>query len=868
MKHKPPVWADKFLQWYCRIDLLEEIQGDAYELFHRKAKEHKTLAKIQFVWNVLRFFRLKNIRKISSHNNNALITYGMLKNIIKVALRNFIKQPGHSLLSMTGLSVSFICAFFVMLWLAHEFSFDQFHNESQRIFKVLSHVETNSSLQTYDAAAVGLDVSSMPEVGQHAPVINGSRWPNELCFRPSNKNNECIYLNGIYSKSTLFSVFDFSIVHGDKDPFIKKESIAISKKMAQSLFNETDVVGKILNIDTWFDVTITAVFEDIPSNSSLQFDFVMPIHIFQRLRGVNDDQVADQFAPAYIKTNKDITPELLSEKLNLAPALTEKLKIDKVSYSAFPLSDWRLRGKFENGQSVGGRIEYVRLFIILAGLVVVMAIINFINLNTARATNRSKEIGIRKVTGALRSSIIFQFIGESVIIITLAFIAAIIFTHLSLPFFSSIIGEELSVRLLSGWLPIYLLVFLLAIALVAGLYPAFIMSSFQPATVLKGSLIGSRSGGKHFRKMLLVVQLSASIGIVIFSSVIFQQLQFIQTKNLGYDRNNMIRIEPTYKLLQQYDAFKHELLSNASIKSITAANSNPLSLQGHTTGISWSGKPEDMRVTFQTLGCNYEFLETFGLTILKGRSFQPKTQDTVNHEIIITEEAVKVMGLSNPIGEIIYFANIPCIIIGVVNDFHTESLRNEKLPIILYPQPILNCSAIFIKYEEGDIQKTLEGIQAVYKKFEPSFSMKFWFQDDTFNNIYKTELIASRMVVGFTTISLIIAVIGVVGLATYNVIRKRKEIGIKRVFGASIPSILGMLSREFVGIILIATLLAAPFAWYGANEWLNGFAYHIDMPWWVFFSAFAGISLLTIVIICLQGVRTAASNPVHVLRSE
>ncbi len=792
----------------------------------------------------------------------------MLKNIIKVALRNFAKQPGHSLLSVVGLSVSFICAFFIMLWIAHENSYDHFHKEPQRIFKVLSHVETNGSLQTYDAAAVGLDVSSIPEVAQHIPILNGSRWPNELCFRPSGKTNECVYLNGIYSNASLFSAFNFSILHGEKNPFTKKESIAISQKMAESLFNEIDVVGKTLNIDTWFDVTITAVFENIPSNSTLQFDFVMPISIFQRMRGLKDDQLADNFFPAYIKTSSDVGAKLLTEKLNDPLVLTEKLKADKVSYSAYPLTDWRLKGKFENGKNVGGRIEYVTLFIILAALVVIMAVINFINLSTARATNRSKEIGIRKVTGAVRSGIVFQFVSESFLVVCIAFVLAVVFTQLALPFFSTLTGEVLSVRLLSGLMPVYLLVFLLAVALSAGLYPAFVMSSFQPATVLKGSFSSKSVGGKHLRKILLIVQLSASIGIIIFSGVLFQQLQFIQTKNLGYDRENMIRIEPTYKLLQQYDVFKNELLSHSAIKSVTASNGNPLSLQGHTTGLRWKGKRDDSRVTFQTLGCNYEFIETFGLILLEGRNFQSKPKDTANIEIIVSEEAVKVMGLTNPIGEVLSFGATPCVIIGVLKDFHTESLRNEKLPVILYTQPILNCSALYVKYEEGTAQQAMTVLQEVYKKHEPAFSMKYWFQDETFDALYKTEITAGRMVAGLTIIAVIIAVIGVVGLATYNVVRKKKEIGIKRVFGASVTSILTMLSQEFVAIIVVATVIAIPFAWYGANQWLNGFAYHIDMPWWIYPAAFGGISVVTILLTCLQGFKAAATNPTQTLRSE
>lgn len=866
MKHNPPKWADRFLAWYCRPDLLEEIQGDVYELYDRTAKQSKRNADLTFIWNVLRFFRWKNIRKRNTNYNNSLMTTGMLKNIIKVAIRNFINQPGHSFLSVLGLTVGFVSAFLILLWVTHEFSFDRYHDQSQRIYKVMSHVESNGSYETYDAAALGMDVSSIAEITQHAPLIQGNRWPNELCFR-TNETDDCIYLNGVYSTASLFSILNITILSGERDSVGKPFTIAISEDLAGRLFNSTDVIGKTLKIDAWFDVTITSVFKDIPSNSTLSFDFVMPVEVFQKLRGLSNDQLADNFFPTLIKTGVDLNADTLTAKLNTPAVLTEQLKIDKVSYSAFPLIDWRLKSKFENGKNTGGRMQYVTLFVIIAVLVLAMAIINFINLSTARATHRSKEIGIRKATGALRSGIAFQFIGESFIVVFFAFVLAVLSTQLLLPLFNRLTGETLSVQLFSGLVPVYLLLFLLSVALAAGLYPAMVMSSFQPAKALKGELTTRATGALYLRKILLVVQLSVSIGIIIFSGILFHQLNFIVHKDLGYDRENMVRIEPTYKLLQQYDAFKAELLKNKDIKKVAAANGNPLNLSGHTTGVVWPGKPDTRHATFQILGGNYDLSETFGFTLLEGRFFHEK-KDTVYTEILVTQEAVKTMGMSNPVGEQIKIGDVPCVIIGVLKDFHTESLRNEKLPVIVYQHPILNCSAIYIKYQAGSTQQAMAALQETYKAMEPAFSMKYWFQDETFDTLYKTEITASRMVVVFTAIALVIAVIGVIGLATYNVIRKQKEIGIKRVFGATVPNILAMLTQEFVIIILVASLLAVPFVWFSATQWLAGFAYRIDMPWWIYIATVAGTLVLIATLVCLQGFKAAVSNPVKTLRSE
>jgi putative ABC transport system permease protein len=865
MKHTPPKWADRFLAWYCRHDLLEEIQGDVYELYDRTAKQSKRKADLTFVWNVLRFFRWKNIRKKKSTYNNSIST-GMLKNIFKVALRNFLRQPGHSFLSVFGLTVSFVSAFLILLWIAHETSFDRYHDEPQRIFKVMSHVESNGSFETYDAASLGLDISGIPEITKQAPVITGERWPNSLCFRGDPKN-DCIYITGIYSKPALFEILNFTILRGEKNPIDRDFTVAISEDMANRLFNSVDVIGKTLKIDLWYEATITAVFKDVPSNSSLQFDFVMPVGVFQKLRGFSDDGLANSFFPSLIKTGSDVTADELTAKLNTAPALTENLKKDKVSYQAFPFTDWRLKSKFENGKSTGGKIQYVTLFIVIAMLVLAMAVINFVNLSTARATNRAKEIGIRKTTGALRSGIIFQFLGESFVIVFSAFVLAVIATQFLLPYFNSMLGEALSVQLFSGLIPVYLLLFLILVALAAGLYPAIIMSSFQPAHALKGETSTPSSGAAYLRKILLVVQLSVSIGIIVFSGIIFNQLDFIIHKDLGYDRGNMVRVEPTYKLLKQYDAFKTELLKNHAIASVTATNGNPLSLQGHTTGVSWQGKSEDTRVTFQTLGGNYDLVETFGFKLIDGRVFDPK-KDTLGNEVLITKEAARVMSMESPVGEKISIGASQCVIIGVLDDFHTESLRNEKLPVVVYRQSVLQCSAIYVKYQPGSTQQAMEVTRETYKKMEPDFSINYWFQDETFDSMYKTEITASHMVVIFTIVSLVIAVIGVVGLATYNVIRKQKEIGIKRVFGATVPNILAMLTKEFVIIILVASVVALPFVWYSADRWLSGFAYRIEMPWAVYILTFLGTLLLISFIVGLQGFKAAISNPVKTLRSE
>jgi putative ABC transport system permease protein len=865
----PPRWANRFLEWYCRPDLLEEIQGDAYELFDRTARESKTKAKLQFLWNVIRFFRWKNIKKPNVNTHHQL-TLDMIRNIFTVAIRNFWRQPGHSFFSVFGLTAGFTCSLLIMLWVVHESSFDRFHQNVNRLFKVLTHVQADGSFQTYDVAASNMDVSSIPEVESLVSISTGTRWPHELCFRPEEKDNECIYLNGVYASEQLFSVFNFPIVEGDPHPLRNAANIAISQEMAQRLYGTESAIGKTIKIDNndKLVVTVASVFKNPPVNSSLHFDFALPYAILQAQWGMNEETMARNFFEIYLKTSTDIPATQLTEKLNDVRIVTEALKAQKLSYQAYPLTDWHLKSKFEDGRNTGGKIEYVVLFSVIGLLVVIMAVINLVNMSTARASLRAKEIGIRKVTGAVRGAIAAQFMGESFLMVLFSFTLSVLLVQFTLPYFSQLIGQPINVSLGSDSLPLYLIGFLILISLLAGIYPALIMSSFQPIRVLKKQLTSSLSGSQGFRKALLTVQLTASIVIIIFSGVVYHQLEYVAKKNLGFRHSNMLRVEPTYRLLTRFDSFKNELLQNPSIISVGASNDNPLRASGANTGVSWPGKPEDSRMAFRTIGCSYEFPRTMGLEIMEGQDFQSTKTDTLRTEVLVSREAVRVMGLEKPIGVELKIGQIDCVIIGVVNDFHTSSLHEAMLPVILFRQHITATSGLYITYQPGTLEQSMKAINASYQTFEPDFTMKYWFQDVTFNELYKTEQVASKLTLLFTVIALSISVIGIIGLATFNALRKTKEIGVRRVFGASVMQVLGVLAREFSLTLLVAMLVAIPLAWYATDRWLQSFAYRISMPWWIYVLTLVTMALLTVLLIVLHGLKTVRTNPTETLRSE
>ncbi|MGC3961449.1 MAG: ABC transporter permease [Verrucomicrobiota bacterium] len=867
MNIRPPRWADRFLEWYCRPELLEEIQGDAYELFTRRHHANPFRARAGFVWDVFRFFRWKNIKKRKQDPASSTLTSAMIRNMFLVTLRNFLRHPGQAAWNLVGLSAGFTVAILILLWVAQELSFDRFHRDADRIYHVLTHVKSDLSYQTYDVAANSIDLTSVPDIEQKVSVSTGSRWPHELCFRAEGDPHNCVYLHGVYSNDAFFKVFSFPIVRGSRQPLTRPDEIVISQKMAVALYGTDDAVGKNLKVDGVHDVIVSAVVEDVPATSSLQFDFVMPFSILQKEWGINDEMLGNQFFEVYFKANPTASPAGLSEKLNDVRVLTQAYKDQGLRYEAFPFTEGRLHGKFENGKNTGGRIEYVTLFLIIAALVVIMAVINFINLTTAKASTRAKEIGVRKVTGAHRSTIAVQFMAESFLVVLIAFVLSLILTQVSLPWFNRLLPEPIVLNVYSAWIPFALLGFLMALAALAGFYPALVLSSFQPIRILKGSLT-PQTGSNRLRKVLLVVQLSVSLGIIIFSGVLYRQLDFIFSKDLGFDRGSMIRVEPTYKLLKQIDVLKAELAKSPDIVGITTANMNPLQADGANVGVTWPGKAKDTRIAFSTIGVTYEFPQLFGLKLLEGRDFEQKSSDSLNTEVLVTAEAAKLMGMANPVGAKIQIGEASAVIIGVVNDFHTGSLREQRLPVILHRLSIFQTGTMFVKYQRGRTQEGFEAFQKAYKTIEPDYTLKYWFQDDTFDDLYKTERTASYLAILFTVIALIIAIIGIVGLAMFNLARKTREIGVRRVFGASAAQILALLTREFSFVMIVALVVAAPLTYYAASRWLQTFAYHANMPWWMFVIAFILIAVITIGITCLQALRTVKSNPTSALRSE
>lgn len=795
----------------------------------------------------------------------------MIFNYLKIFVRNFKRFSGHSFLTLIGLSIAIACALLIFLWGHHQWSFDKFHSDADRLYKVITHRDAEGTKQTFFLAGHNIDVSGIPEVEAITHISTGSRWPHELCFWPDRVVDECVYFNGVYASTSLFSTFSFPIIKGEQDPIKTPASIAISEKMAEILYGSEDPIGKTITIDRSKEVVVTAVFRNISDQSSIKFDFALPMQVLQRQWGINEEQLSGNFFEVYIKSGAGTNSSLISEKLNDVRVIGESNKSYGLVYEAVPFTKFYLNSNYENGINKGGKIDQIIQFGLIGLLLILVAITNFINLTTARSSLRWKEIGVKKAIGADRATLIFQFLFESCLMVLLAFVVGFVLTWLILPAFNLLVDAQLSLLQFFNIHSLLLFLgFLLLMTLLSGAYPAFLLSSLRTAKILKG-LVQVNSGSLNFRKALIAFQLSVSIGIILFSSIIYFQLDFVQTKNLGFDRENMIRLEPTFRLLQNYEPFKNELLKHAEIQKLSAADANPLDAGGGTVLVDWPGKSPETQASFQVIGGRYDFPELLGLEVLEGRNFHTEktTRDSLATEAVISSSAAKMMGLDDPIGATIrLYDYITCEIIGVVNDFHTNSMKASMEPVIIYRKPMEQVSGIYIKYAPGKTREAVDILKTVYNEIEPDFTMKYWFQDQTFDNLYKSDIVVSKLVLIFSLICFVTAVIGIVGLATFNAMRKTKEIGIRRVFGASSNQVMGVMVSEFVWPVLLALGLAIPLSWYAGKEWLMGFAYRINFPWQIIGLLLVALVTLIFLIIWIHSQRTISANPTKSLRSE
>lgn len=781
----------------------------------------------------------------------------MLRHNLLLIYRNFKRFKGTFFINLIGLSTGFACAILIFLWVKDEQNVDKFHEKESSLYQLMEHRildgEIGLSTRTSGLTAPALE-EEVPEVEHAVACFNLDRYTLSV-------DNKDIQATGQYVGESFFKIFSFPLIQGSASHALAdRSSIVISENLAKKLFNTTDVVGRTIEWQHKEKYQVTGVFEDVPPNSSMQFEFVLPFEVY-----LEDAEWATRWRTSWPSTYVLLKPGTGVDQFNAKIADLIKRKTNgeithRILFAA-PYSMTYLYGNYENGQQEGGRIEYVRLFSMIAVFILIIACINFMNLSTAKASRRLKEVGIKKAVGADRSTLIFQYLGESTAMAILSLVVAIGIALLFLPQFNQITGKQLYLRFDTSLILSFLSITLVT-GLIAGSYPALYLSAFNPVKVLKGKM--NKSVGELWaRKGLVVLQFTLSIILIVSVFVIYKQIEFVQNKHLGYEKDNVLYFN---RLDGNSETFLPEI---RKLPGVVSASSFGHDMTGHiasTQGVQWPGKSINDLTEFEMMPINYDMLELLGIEMKKGRTFSREfSTDTLT--VIFNEAAIKHIGINDPIGKVVRLWEEEREIIGVVKDFNFESLHEEVKPVVLWLDPE-RTDLIAVKIEAGSERETIDRLQSLFKTFNPGFPFEYQFLDQDYQALYVAEQRVSMLSSYFAGLAILISCLGLLGLAAFTAERRIKEIGIRKVMGASEWKIIELLSGDFAKMVLAATIIALPLSFYLTKSWLDRFAYKIGLEWWYFIGAGLLTMLIALLTVSFQTIKAALMNPVESLRSE
>ncbi|MGN6440155.1 MAG: ABC transporter permease [Agriterribacter sp.] len=792
----------------------------------------------------------------------------MIRNYLKIAWRNLVRNKSFAAINIMGLALGLTSSMLIMLWVLDERNTDHFHTNAQQLYQVYERnyydgkVEAGYSTQGLLAGELKREI---PEIEYASGFEYASAPGTQNTFAAGDKVNK---MTGFYAGEDFFKMFTYPLLQGTAATALNAPGgIAISKQMAESFFGTPQqAFGQLIRFENKEELKVTAVFENIPANSSQQFDFLRTWKDFEKANAWINNW--GNTSPAtYVQLRKQANAALVESRIkDFIDRYRKKDPTFRMELALQPYADKYLYSNFTDGYICGGRIEYVNLFTIVAIFILAIACINFMSLATAQSEKRGKEVGLRKVAGALRFSLIQQFIGEAILLTILSVIIALIGTLLLLPAFNQLTGKQLSLPVSSPLFWLVIAAVAIVTGVVAGSYPALFLSSLKPVKVLKGSLKFNWKSS-FFRQGLVVSQFVLATVLIIGMIVSYRQLNYIQTKNLGYDRENLVYIPIEGELISKYTVFKQRVTELPGVLSVSKMRNSPTYIEHHTTGVGWPGKPEALTVSFADGFVGYDFVKTLKLQIAEGRDFS-KAYGSDSLSYIINETAVQKMGLKNPIGQTVIWNNRKGTVIGVLKDFHFSSMHNAIEPLILRLDEKWPWGTILVRTKAGNTKQTLAGLEQLCRDINPAFPFTYQFSDLEFAKLYKSEQIVSKLSNYFAFLAIFISCLGLFGLAAFTAAQRTKEIGVRKILGASVSGIVAMLSGSYVRLVVIAMLIAFPAGWYIMSKWLEKFQYRTDMEWWVFALAGSiaiGIALVTV---SYQSIKAAMANPVKSLRTE
>lgn len=788
----------------------------------------------------------------------------MFKNYLKTAWRNLLRNKAFSFINILGLGLGIACSLFIYLWVQDELSYDGFHAAGDRLYRVIVHTrdKDGSITNSFDATPGRLAetlVKEIPEVS-HACIV---LWDNKMLFET---NGKIAKESGRYVGPDFFKMFSFPLIQGNAQTVLTNPSeIVITRKLAENYFGHENPIGKTIRIDNKRLFTVSGVAENVPQNSSIKFDFVLPVKY-----------CFDDFPwlvagwgffgpPTYVMLNPGASPAVVNEKIKGFLTRHDEKVTDK-QLSLQPYEEMYLHARFTNGIADGGRIEYVRLFTIIAIFILVIACINFMNLTTARSAKRAKEIGVRKVIGARRIWLFAQFIGEAVLTTLFAVVIAIGLALIFNPMFNTLTGKDLPLPFLKGSFLLAMLAFTLVVGFIAGSYPALYMSSINPIKVLKGRL-KFRLSDVLVRKGLVVFQFVLSTFLIICTALIFRQMQFIQTKNLGIDRSNTIYLPLTDQLSKNPEPFLREIVQSGGTEGVTKVSSIPTDVGMHTESVNWPGKDPSATIGFWDMSVDYNFLKTMKVELKEGRDYDPGLRsDSAN--FLVNEEAVRIMNVKNVLGMEVTYNGRPGKIIGIVKNFHFQSLHDPIAPLFIsFMQPQTFKIGV-VRTQAGKTKTVLAAAERAWKQFNPKYPFDFSFADELFKQQYLNEKMVEQIAKVAAFLAIFISCMGLFGLAIFVSEQRIKEISIRKTLGATSAGVVAMLSKDFIKLVLIAVIIAFPAAWWAMSVWLQQFSYRVAIGWQVFIFAAITTTLVAMLTVSFQAAKAAIANPAKNLRTE
>jgi putative ABC transport system permease protein len=786
----------------------------------------------------------------------------MLKNYIKIAFRNLFRNKSFSLINIGGLAIGMASAILILLWVQNEISYDRFHEKNSLLYEVWENSISDGALQT------GLATPQLmgPALKNDYPEIESAArisWNSSILFAYGDKH---IKANGTWADPSFLTMFSFPLLKGNattalNDPY----SLVITEKMSRKLFGNEDPIGKIVRVDNSDNFKITGLLKNLPNNTEFDFEFLNSSAFMDSKKYMDSD-----WTDVSIRTFVLLKPNTRLADVN------SKIKNIVVKYSGgrskdesflYPVKQLRLYSKFVDGKPSGGQIETVRLFTLIALFILLIACINFMNLSTARSEKRAKEVGIRKVAGALKKSLVAQFLIESIIISAIAGFLALIIVQLSLPAFNQLTQKQLYIDYTNFYFWLISIGFVLFTGILAGSYPAFFLSNFLPVAVLKGSFKKVNALVTP-RKILVVSQFTFAIILVISTIIIVQQIKYAQERNAGYDKNNLAYIFIEGDIMKNYQLIKNDMMNSGTAIAISQTMA-PLT-QSWSSGMSlnWQGKDPNTRPTFDRSTTDGGLIKMAGLELVQGRDIDINAYPTDSTACIINESAAKIMNFKNPIGQLVFDDPINWHIVGVIKDFILQSPYDKTRPII-FKGPKYGRNVMNIKFNSRySTPQNLASTEKILKKYNPAYPFEYHFIDKEYTKKFSDEQLKGTLAGLFAGLTIFISCLGLFGLATYMAESRIKEVGVRKILGASVSNITALLSKDFVTLVVISIFIASPIAWYFMKQWLMSFDYRIQINWYVFVLAGLTAIIIALITVSFQAIKAAIANPVRSLRSE